>query len=122
MPETKLIQYLKYEFSDSEIADRAKILAAATRKRAELEQRKKEIDSDLKGQIEAQNSIVGRVSDLIAAGFEYRDVECRVDFDSPEVNMKTVVRLDTGEEVKVLPMTDEDKQDSLDFPTEGTSA
>jgi hypothetical protein len=108
-------EYLKYEFSDAEITDAAKELARAAQQRASLEQRKKEVDSQLKADIEAQNSIVGRLSSYINTGYEYRDIDCRIELDMPEPGKKRIVRVDNGEEVKVVPMTDADKQTSLDL-------
>jgi hypothetical protein len=112
---SKYTEYLKYEFSESEINDAAKDLARAAQTKAALEQRKKEIDAQMKADIEAQNSIVGRLAQLINVGHEYRDVECRIELDTPEPGRKRIIRLDTGEEVKVVAMTDTDKQLSLDL-------
>ena len=111
----KFTQYLKCEFSATEIADKAKELATANRKRGSIEQQKKEIDADLKGKVEAQNSIIGRLSEQIMTGSEYRDVDCTIVMDSPAIGQKTIIRNDTGEEVKVELMTDEDKQLALDL-------
>lgn len=108
-------EYLKCDFSDAEIADRAKELATANRRRTSIEQQKKEIDSDLKSQIEAENSKIQRLSEQIGMGYEYRNVECSVEIDTPSIDRKRIVRLDTGEEVKVVSMTAEDKQASLDL-------
>ena len=115
-------EYLKYEFSDAEITDAAKELARAAQQRASLEQRKKEVDSQLKADIEAQNSIVGRLSSYINTGYEYRDIECRIELDTPEPGKKRIVRVDNGEEVKVVPMTDADKQTSLDLQEKADEA
>jgi hypothetical protein len=46
---------------------------------------------------------------------EYRDVDCTIVMDSPAIGQKTIIRNDTGEEVKVELMTDEDKQLALDL-------
>lgn len=106
-------KYLKCEFTADEITTRARELAASNRKRADLEQEKKEIDSDLKGKIEAENTKIKRLSDEIAQGFEFRHTECRVELDTPAQGQKTVVRLDTGEVVSIERMTDEDRQMAL---------
>ena len=111
----KFTQYLKCEFSATEIADKAKELATANRKRGSIEQQKKEIDADLKGKVEAQNSIIGRLSEQIMTGSEYRDVDCTIVMDYPAIGQKTIIRKDTGEEIKVELMTDEDKQLALDL-------
>lgn len=108
-------EYLRYEFNDTEIADAARDLATANRKRSSLEQRKKEVDSAIKAEIEAENSTIARLSNMIATGFEYRDIEVRIELDTPEPGKKRIVRLDTGEEVAVKAMTESEKQMSLDL-------
>lgn len=115
-------EYLKYEFSDTEIADAARDLATANRKRSSLEQRKKEVDSAIKAEIEEQNSIIGRLSQLIGTGFEYRDIDVRVELDTPEKGTKRIIRIDTGEEVAVKFMTESDKQMAFDLQTEAEAA
>jgi hypothetical protein len=118
----KFTEYCKYTFTDAEITDAAKELARAAQQRASLEQRKKEVDSQLKADIEAQNSIVGRLSSYINTGYEYRDIECRVELDTPEEGKKRIVRLDTEEEVKVVPMTDMDRQMRLELQEKADAA
>lgn len=110
-------EYLRYDFTDTEIAEAARDLATANRKRSSLEQRKKEVDAAIKAEIEEQNSIIGRLSQLIGTGFEYRDIEVRIELDTPEPGKKRIVRLDTGEEVAVKAMTESEKQMSLDLQT-----
>jgi hypothetical protein len=110
-------EYLRYEFTDTEIADAARDLATANRKRTSLEQRKKEVDSAIKAEIEAENSIIARLSQLIGTGYEYRDIEVRIELDTPEAGKKRIVRLDTGEEVAVKFMTESEKQMCLDLQT-----
>ncbi len=114
-------EYLKCNLTDAEITDAAKELARSTQSRARHEQRKKEIDSAIKADIEAENSSILRLSNYINTGFEYRDVDIRIELDTPEKGKKRVVRLDTGEEVKIVSMTDEDKQASLDLQAEADS-
>lgn len=111
----KYIRLLKCDFTADEITAKARELAAANRKRSDIEQRKKEIDADLKARIEEQNTLVQRLSEQITVGFEYRDIECRVDLDVPEKGQKTVIRLDTGEVVEVTRMTPDDCQMALEL-------
>lgn len=115
MKEQKYIEYLKCELTDAETADAARELAKANARRAAIEQQKKEVDSQLKGEIEAQNTVIQRLATLINTGHEFRNVECTVILDKPEAGKKTIVRNDTGEEVTVKPMTDADRQMVLDL-------
>ncbi len=110
-------EYVKVVFTDAEVADFARGLAQANRKRSSIEQQKKEVDTQLKAEIEAENTNIKRLSDHISNGHEYRNVECRVDLDVPEDGKKSIIRLDTGEVVKVLPMTDMDRQMRLELRT-----
>ena len=122
MAEKVLRQYLKCEFTDAEVSDFGKELAAASTRRAQIEQQKKEIDSDLKAKIEAENTKIQRLSERITQGFEYRDVEVTIVLDSPRDGWKTTIRKDTGEEVKVEPMTDDDRQMALKLEEEAAHA
>ncbi len=103
------------ELTDAETADAARELAKANARRAAIEQQKKEVDSQLKGEIEAQNTVIQRLATLINTGHEFRNVECTVILDKPEAGKKTIVRNDTGEEVSIKPMTDADRQMGLDL-------
>lgn len=108
-------EYLKCDFTDSEIAEAAKELARANSRKASIEQQKKDVDAQLKSEIVAQETIIGRLAAQINTGSEYRNVECRVELDTPEAGKKRTIRLDTGEEVSVKPMTDTDRQMVLDL-------
>jgi hypothetical protein len=110
-------EYLKCDLTDAEIADTARELARANARRQAVEQQKKEVDSQLKSEIEAANTVISRLSTLINTGHEYRNIDCRVELDTPEPGQKRVVRLDTGEEVSVKRMTDADRQMVIDLQT-----
>jgi len=47
--------------------------------------------------------------------YEMRDVECRVEFDKPEVGYKSIVRTDNDETVREVKMTDAEKQRAFVF-------
>ncbi len=108
-------ELLRCELTDSEMADAARELARSNQRCASIEQQKKEVDSQLKAEIEAEKTKIARISSLINTGSEYRNIECRVDLDLPDPGKKTTYRLDTGEEVSVKNMTDADRQMALDL-------
>lgn len=118
----KHTEYLEYEFTDTEIAEMARQLARANRTKASLEQQKKEVDSQLKADIEVQNSAINKMSQGITVGREWRTIECLVILDTPEPGKKTIRRNDTGSDVKVIPMTDEDRQMVLDLTAKADAA
>lgn len=111
----KYFEYLKYEFTRREIQELGTELARATQEAAELEQRKKEITASLKSEIEAKAGTMARLARLVTTGYEHRDVECAVKFHEPKTGVKTIIRLDTGETVRVDPMTEKELQQSLPF-------
>lgn len=118
----KYVEYLKCDLTDAEIADAARELARANNRKGSIESQKKEVDAQLKAEIAAQESVISRLSALIESGHEYRNIDCRVELDTPEPGRKTVVRLDTGEIVNVKPMTDADRQMVIDLQTEAEAA
>ena len=115
-------EYLRCEFTDTEIAEAAKELARANSRKASIEQQKKDVDAQLKSEIVAQETIIGRLAAQINTGSEYRNIECRLELDTPEPGKKRVIRLDTGEEVSVKPMNDSDRQMVLDLQSQAEAA
>ena len=114
---TQYREHLKYQFNNNELADLARESARASKSRAAIEQRQKEIVTQLKADISIQDGIVNRLSNLIDSGFEYREIECRIELGTPTDLQKTCYRNDTGEEVWVKQMTDTDRQMVLDLQT-----
>ena len=53
---------------------------------------------------------------------ELRPVDCAVQMNNPRVGEKTIVRLDTGEMVKIEMMTDYERQEEIDFGLEENRA
>lgn len=108
-------ELLRCDFAPDEWAESARQLATATRLRAELEQEKKEIDSQYKAKIEEQIGRASKLAALLGAGYEMRNVPCEINVDKPEPGQATIVRRDTGEIVRTRPMTDMERQAVLDF-------
>lgn len=108
-------EWLKYEFSEDELKEFAKKLAYETRELMENEETKKSVMSDFKSKIESSKEKISKLSNLINNGYEYRNIDCEVQLNSPEDGQKTIIRKDTGEVVKSLSMTEEEKQEKLNF-------
>ncbi len=118
----KAYEYLRYDYTQEEIKAAGSDLAAANHKRDSIERRKKEIVASLTAELEEQKAAITRLSDMIRMGFEWRDIEVRVELDTPIQGQKRVVRLDTGEEVAVKRMTDDDRQMVLDLQSKAEAA
>ncbi|MBO4619436.1 MAG: hypothetical protein J5654_04935 [Victivallales bacterium] len=75
----------------------AEEMSQATVKRNGLEDALKEISSQYKADIVQQENIIRQAAAKIHDGYEYRDVDCEVEFNVPERGKKTITRSDTGE-------------------------
>lgn len=108
-------EHLKYQFNNDQLADLAKESARASKLKKSIEERQKEVVAQFKADLAVQENVVNRLSTLIDNGYEYRDIECRIELGSPSTLQKTCYRTDTGEEVWVKLMTDQDRQFVLDL-------
>lgn len=77
------------------------------------EAEKKEVMADFKERIDTLNAQIREDLSTYKRGFEDRPVEVRWEMDSPVRGEKSLVRLDTMENVQVVTMTDADKQTSF---------
>jgi hypothetical protein len=106
----KHTEWLKYNFTEKELREFAKELARETALLAEAEEQKKAIVASFSEKVATAKTKLSILSRYINNGYDYRNVDCSVLMDSPKDGMKTVYRDDTGEEVKIAPMTPEEKQ------------
>ena len=106
-------EYLKYDFSEQELKDKAKQLAHEFRQKEEAELESKEGMSLFKSRIDAHKANVSRLSNHINNGYEYRNIECDVLYNTPLDGQKTIVRKDTREIIRMEEMQPEEFQESL---------
>jgi len=108
---TKMVkQYLACKFTEEEKLALSQEMAQAKIKQDDLERALKEINAQYKSDITSQQNVISRSAQKIHDGYEYRDVDCEVEYNFPERGMKTITRLDTGETF-VETMTYEEKND-----------
>ena len=118
----KHTEYLRHDFTDAELSEFARDLARSNRTRTSLELKKKAVDSAIKSEIEAENQIIARLSQFIGEGHDWREIDCLVILDTPEPGKKTIRRTDTNADVKVLAMTEADRQMVLDLTAKADAA
>lgn len=87
-------------------------LARANASKDEAEERKKEVDAQLKAEIESHSTRALNLARKINNGYEYRDVKCSMAFDW-EANSVTVTRTDTDEVIELRAMTEDERQTTL---------
>jgi len=105
----KTREWLKYTFSEDEITELSKEMAKNTILAKQLEERKKSIDSDLKGQIDKAKLESNISAKHIQEGHEYRNIDCMKDLNFDK-GITTISRIDTGEIVTTRKMNDGEKQ------------
>lgn len=88
---------LEYYFTDDEKMAMSQQLAVETQNKRRLEDQKKAVTSQYGSQINEKAEAINTLSDKIASGYEYRNIECTVQWHTPTKNKKLLTRSDTGE-------------------------
>ena len=86
-------------------------LAHQNQELARLEDRKNRAMSQLKSEIDAAQAEINCIAQTLARGYEEREVECEILYNTPEDGIKTIRRTDTSETIQVLQMSREEKSD-----------
>lgn len=106
-------EHLEVRFTDAEKLEMGRDVARLNQEKRRLDQKLSEIKKQLTGEIAAKETEINRLMDLLSNGYEYRQVECRIDLDTPKLGQASVIRLDTEEVVRVRRMNDEELQIQL---------
>lgn len=106
---------LKCELTEAEKAELASKMAEHQADLEHLEDEKKAVTKDFASRIELVQGTIRRESGTYRQGWEMRDVEC-VEITDKRAGTLTVVRQDTGEIVKIRPLTQEERE--LKLPVE----
>jgi len=106
-------EYLRYNFSESEIKEFSKKLAYENKQLEELEEAKKTVAAEFSSKIQSAKSQISKLATNINNGYDYREIKCEILFDVPETGYKTIKRLDTNEVVRVEEMTPQELQRDL---------
>ncbi len=115
-------KWLRCDFTEPEMLDMGKRLARANERLDALAREKEEVVSAIKARASKIESEVSDLSQNLNKGYEYRDIECTVEYHKPENGKKTVTRLDTGELVEVTPMDAHEMQEQLPLQAEEVGA
>jgi hypothetical protein len=109
----KCTEYLRYQFTAEETTENAKDLARRTMALAELELKKKQLAADIKAETDKVTAEVARLSRFVNDEYDFRMISCLIEYNSPKVGKKTIVREDTGEIVRNEDMAGAEMQDEL---------
>lgn len=111
-------EFLRYDFTEIEMKTKASELSLALQRKERAEMDQKAAQAQFKERIEAQTNIISRVSREYQAGYEFRDIECGVEFHTPTLGSKRITRIDTGELVRECAMRGDELQENLFEDTE----
>ena len=106
---------MRYQFTDEELSQINKDLAKENKNLESLENDKKAIVSEFGSKINYSKAIISRLSNNISNGYDYRDIECEIRLHFPEVGRKAIIRLDTGEIVRIDEMSKKEMQEEMKF-------
>jgi len=109
-------EHLEVKFTDAEKLEMGRDVARLNQEKRRLDQKLTEIKKQLTGEISGKETEIDRLMDLLSNGYEYRQVECRIDLDTPKQGQASIIRLDTEEVVRVRRMTDDEMQ--IELPLE----
>jgi hypothetical protein len=88
---------LECRFTDEEKIEMSQQLAVETQNKRRLEDQKKSVTSQYSSQINEKAESINTLSDKIASGYEFRNIECEVEWHTPFKNKKMLMRTDTNE-------------------------
>lgn len=114
----KMSQRLRCEYTDLELDEKRDELSEAVIKAGEVEGTKADAAKHFKDQLDILYARSAELSQQIKARGEHRLVDCAVEMNKPNVGEKTVIRLDTGEMVEIKVMTDDERQEEIEFGVE----
>lgn len=106
---------IKHTLGEPEKMKYGKYLAEKISERDQIALDKKEAMSEFKSRLDNVMADINSFSEALNTGFEMREVKCEVFFNLPSPGKKTIVRMDTGEEIGIENMTEDEKQEELPF-------
>ena len=105
-------EYLRYPFTEEEKKELAQEMARSQIEAEDYEAQKKAVTADFDGQIKKAKLSASTCARKIRDGYEMRQVRCEVIKDFKKKTI-TIIRTDTGEEVKTRPMSVQESQMKL---------
>ena len=101
---------LPCDLTEDEMRCKVQQVAAALAETDTVESAKADADKEFKRQLQELNERMRRLGKHVREKSEIRMVICTVEFNVPQIGVKRVTRKDTGELVREVPMTDEERQ------------
>jgi hypothetical protein len=106
-------------FSDTELAEMHEGLVQRVGEVKDLRAEKTQANASMNAAIKGTEKGVFDLQEKLALGYETVEVEVLAIMDRPTVGIKTIIRVDTGEELRREAMTAREKQQSFGFGIAG---
>ena len=106
---------IEYRFTQEELLALGQELARTNQSIYDLRAEKTAATASLSGSIKEAEKVAALLTTKITHKSELREVEVVPIMDKPRQGLKTMVRADNGNEVRVVVMSLEEQQSTLDF-------
>lgn len=106
---------LPYKFTRDELRQLGEQLALANQNVYTLRGNKKTTVASMEAAIKEAEERAADITRKLNEKSEMRATEVEALFDTPRIGLKTIRRVDTGEEIRTDPMSDLDRQATLTF-------
>lgn len=116
-----IYELCRYQFTPAELRSLADQLARETQQRIETLDTRATVVAEFAAQIKAADRRIADLANKYNSRYEMREMECIVIFNKPQAGIKTIVRVDTGEEVRTEVMNEAETQGEL-FPADAPSS
>jgi ABC-type Na+ transport system ATPase subunit NatA len=104
------IEHVQREYTENELLDFGKESARLIGEVAELEDQKKQATDHFKNEIGLRDVQVTEFSKKINMGYEIVPTPCDIVLNEPTPGMKSLICQKSLKVIKILPMSDDDKQ------------
>ena len=106
-------EYIRQVFTPDERLKMGDELAQCHNRLADIESEESVIKAQFKERKTQVEQTVSSLSRKLANGFEMVNIKCRMEYDKPNMNEVSYVRIDNGEVVKVRAMLPDEMQEEL---------
>jgi hypothetical protein len=115
MGDGRQYELVREDFTDRQMAEMHDSLVVRLGDVENLELQKKQETATVSAAIKSAQKEVHDLRSNLANGYQMVEVEVLSVMDRPTVGTKTIIRVDTGAEVRQEPMTSREKQQSFGF-------
>lgn len=99
---------LRYDFTAVEIHDLSLELAKKTKELSALTEEKKTVTSQYSARLNEVKATTNKLSNQVADGWQYREIDCEVIYNKPQHGKKTIIRKDTDKVAMIETMSEYD--------------